>query len=105
MAFRKKTLRTMSPTARKVARLAGELSSCTTRLKNLMPLLQELDRDAQALEKAKDTTREGEYQAYMATLAFILAYRDFEGLPKDEIVNWLRRRVAETEKQYQPVIS
>jgi len=82
--------------ARKVARLAGESESVAKRLKNLIPSLQELDRDAQALENARDTTRKGEYLAYMATLAFILTYTDFEGLPQDEVVSWLRRRVAET---------
>ena len=59
MAFRKRTLRRMSPTARKVARLAGEASSLATRLKNLIPELQQLDLDSQALQTAKqaDTTR------------------------------------------------
>ena len=52
MAFRKKTLRTMSPTARKVARLAGELDSISRRLKNLIPDLQRLDLDSKALEHA-----------------------------------------------------
>jgi len=49
MAFRRKTLRKMSPTARKVARLAGELDSVSRRLKNLIPDLQRLDLDSQAL--------------------------------------------------------
>lgn len=53
MAYRKKTLRTMSPTARKVARLAGELNSITRRLKNLIPELQRLDLDSQALANAR----------------------------------------------------
>lgn len=53
MAFRKKTLRTMSPTARKVARLIGELDSISRRLKNLMPELQQLDLDSKALKNAK----------------------------------------------------
>lgn len=51
MAYRKKTLRIMSPTARKVARLAGELDSISRRLKHLIPHLQRLDLDSQALEK------------------------------------------------------
>ena len=55
MAFRKKTLRTMSPTARKVARLVGELDSISRRLKNLMPDLQRLDLDSKALEVANQT--------------------------------------------------
>jgi hypothetical protein len=53
MAFRKKTLRTMSPTARKVARLAGEQDSIARRLKNLIPELQMLDADSRALEIAR----------------------------------------------------
>lgn len=57
MAYRKKTLRTMSPTARKVARLAGELESVSRRLKNLVPELQRLDLDSKALETAKDPIR------------------------------------------------
>ena len=52
MAFRKKTLRTMSPTARKVARLIGELDSISRRTKNLIPDLQRLDLDSKALETA-----------------------------------------------------
>ena len=58
MALRKKTLRRMSPTARKVARLAGEAESVATRLKNLLPELQRLDLDSQALfniNKAKES--------------------------------------------------
>jgi len=51
MAYRKKTLRKMSPTARKVARLAGELDSVSRRLKNFIPELQQLDLDSQALKK------------------------------------------------------
>jgi hypothetical protein len=43
----------MSPTARKVARLAGELESVARRLKNLVPELQSLDMDSEALYKAR----------------------------------------------------
>ena len=50
MAYRKKTLRTMSPTARKVARLIGEIESVANRLKNLVPDFQRLDLDSQALQ-------------------------------------------------------
>ena len=53
MTYRKKTLRRMSPTARKVARLAGELDSVARRLKNLVPDLQRLDLDSEALTTAK----------------------------------------------------
>jgi proteasome assembly chaperone (PAC2) family protein len=55
MAYRKKTLRTMSPTARKVARLMGEQVSIALRLKNLIPDLQRLDLDSRALETAKSS--------------------------------------------------
>jgi len=53
MAYRKKTLRTMSPTARKVARLAGESESVARRLKNLLPDIQRLELDSQALANAR----------------------------------------------------
>ncbi len=53
MAYRKRTLRRMSPTARKVARLAGELDSVSRRLKNLIPDIQRLDLDSRALINAK----------------------------------------------------
>ncbi len=56
MAFRNKTLRQMSPTARKVARLTGELSSVAKRLKNLVPDLQQLDADSRALATAKQNS-------------------------------------------------
>lgn len=65
MAYRKKTLRRMSPTARKVARLAGELDSVTRRLKNLVPELQQLDLDSKALAHAKEPAARAE----AATLA------------------------------------
>jgi len=101
MAYKKKTLRTMSPTARKVARLTGELESVARRLKNLIPDLQSLDLDSRALETATNSIHEGEYQAYMATLAFIFSYTDSEvqdGIPRDELESWLRQRVVETGK-------
>ena len=49
MAYRKKTLRSMSPTTRKVARLIGELDSISRRLKNTIPDLQRLELDSKAL--------------------------------------------------------
>jgi hypothetical protein len=55
MTYRKKTLRTMSPTARKVARLVGEQVSIALRLKNLIPDLQRLDLNSRALEAAKSS--------------------------------------------------
>ncbi len=56
MTYRKRTLRTMSPTARKAARLAGELESISRRLKNLVPELQRLDLDSAALKNARGIT-------------------------------------------------
>jgi len=53
MALKKRTLRKMSPTARKVARLAGEAQSVGRRLINLVPLLQSLDLDRKALQVAR----------------------------------------------------
>lgn len=53
MTYRKKTLRSMSPTARKVARLIGEQDSISRRLKNLIPELQRLDLDSQALKNSQ----------------------------------------------------
>jgi len=49
MALRKKTLRKMSPTTRKVARLIGELSSVERRLKNLLPEIRNIEFESQAL--------------------------------------------------------
>jgi len=54
MAYRKKSLRSMSPTTRKVARLIGELESVTRRAKNIIPELQRLELDSQALYKRKE---------------------------------------------------
>ena len=54
MAYKKRSLRRMSPTARKVARLVGELESVARRFKNLVPDLQLLDADSKALETAKN---------------------------------------------------
>ncbi len=56
MAHRKRTLRMMSPTARKVARLIGELESVARRLNNLIPDLQTLDAECKALATAKQNS-------------------------------------------------
>lgn len=52
MAYRKKTLRSMLPTTRKVARLIGELESVDKRLKNLIPDLQRMELESQALQNS-----------------------------------------------------
>ena len=70
MAYRKKTLRTMSPTARKVARLIGELDSVSRRLKNLIPELKDLDFQSRALEATKSSTPVREYPDLPDTLNF-----------------------------------
>lgn len=53
MAYRKKTLRSMSPVTRKVARLIGELDSVSRRLKNVIPELQRLELNSQALRNSQ----------------------------------------------------
>ena len=61
MAYRKKTIRTMLPTTRKVARLIAGLESVERKLKNLIPELEQLELDSRALynqkkqAKSKDT--------------------------------------------------
>jgi hypothetical protein len=49
MAYRRKTLRGMSPVTRKLARLRGELASLDRRLANLVPEVQSMEIEAQAL--------------------------------------------------------
>ena len=60
MALRSKTLRKMSPVARKVARLAGEADSVGRRLKNLLVEIQELEAAREALKTAKQSYAPGE---------------------------------------------
>ena len=67
MAFKKKTLRTMSPTARKVARLIGELDSVGRRLKNLIPEFQHLDGDSAALTTARNPEPVGFIKGWLET--------------------------------------
>ncbi len=50
MAYRKRTLRSMSPVTRKLARLAGEAGSLERRLKNLIEEVQSLEHDSRALK-------------------------------------------------------
>ena len=52
MPMRKKTLRRMSPQARKLAKLIGDLESVTRRLKNYLADVQELELWARAAQKA-----------------------------------------------------
>lgn len=60
MAFQKKTLRSMSPVTRKVARLIGEQESIARRFKNIIPELQQLELDSRALENAKQINKGGD---------------------------------------------
>lgn len=53
MAFRNRTLRRMSPVARKLARLAGEADSLGRRLKNLVEEVRDVEFQASALKSAK----------------------------------------------------
>lgn len=53
MAYRKKTLRSMSPVTRKLARLRGEISSIDRRLKKMIEEVQLLEVDSQALWNQK----------------------------------------------------
>jgi len=58
VAYQKKTLRQMSPTTRKVARLTGEALSVGRRFKNLVPEIQRLELDSRALTNAKQVDQE-----------------------------------------------
>ncbi len=49
MTYRKRTTRRMMPESRKVAKLINELNSVATRLKNLLPVIQQLELDSAAL--------------------------------------------------------
>jgi len=48
MAYRKKTLRRLTPEARKLAKLIGELESVSRRLKSLVPVVERLEVDVRA---------------------------------------------------------
>ena len=48
MAYRRKTLRRLTPEARKLAKLIGELESVSRRLKSLVPVVERLEVDVRA---------------------------------------------------------
>jgi len=48
MAYRRKTLRRLTPEARKLAKLTGELESVSRRLKSLVPVVERLEIDVRA---------------------------------------------------------
>ena len=89
MAFKKRTLRTMSPTARKVARLIGEQESIAKRLKNLIPDLQRLDLDSRALDTAKQTSPVWlDVQDLTSSLEYWLKEFNFEVTPENLSKLW-----------------
>ena len=57
MAYRKKTLRRMSPTARRLARLSGEMESVQHGLRKLIPEVQRLEADSRALWNKQEYDR------------------------------------------------
>ena len=59
MAYRKKTLRQMTPEARKFAKLIGNLESITKRLKNYMATVQDLELAARAEAKREAKVNKG----------------------------------------------
>lgn len=59
MAYRKKTLRSMSPTTRKVARLIGELDSIGRRLKNVLPEIRDAEFTGIARKKRQEYIKNG----------------------------------------------
>lgn len=58
MAYRKKTLRRMSPEARKYARMIAELESISRRLKNYLATIQDLELMARAEAKREKWQRQ-----------------------------------------------
>jgi len=58
VAFRKTTLRRMSPVTRKYARLLGELESVLRKGKNMVEEIQRLELDSRALAHAKEQRKE-----------------------------------------------
>ena len=48
MAYRKRTLRKLTPEARKLAKAIGKLESISRKLKNLVPIVERLEVDLRA---------------------------------------------------------
>jgi hypothetical protein len=53
MAYRKRTTRRMQPESRKLARLINDLQSVTTRLKNFLPVIQQMELESRALKRGQ----------------------------------------------------
>lgn len=51
--MRRKTLRKMSPVARKLAKMVNEVKSLERRLKNLIAVVESLELDSNALRNTK----------------------------------------------------
>lgn len=58
MPYRKRTLRAMTPEARRYARLIGEMENLTKRMKNLLPRIQDIELAARAEEKRERFERD-----------------------------------------------
>jgi len=58
VAFRKATLRRMSPQTRKYARLLNDLESVLRRGKNMVEEIQRLELDSRALAHTKEAAKE-----------------------------------------------
>jgi len=58
--YKKKTLRNMAPTVRKVARIINDLDSAIRRLKNLTDDLARLEADSRALHNRTSWEKAGE---------------------------------------------
>lgn len=56
MTYRKKTLRQLPPTTRRVARIINDLDSVARRLKNATRDLERIERDSQALSNRRSHT-------------------------------------------------
>lgn len=54
--MRKRTIRRLPETTRRVAKLVNELASIQRRMKNILPKLQELEFEAKALEESMKQT-------------------------------------------------
>lgn len=57
MGYRRKTLRRMPTTTRKLARLITEMESVIKRAKNLMPEIESLEHDSIALYRVKQAEK------------------------------------------------
>jgi hypothetical protein len=68
MAFRKTTLRHLPKESRKLARLINDLDSVVTRLKNYLPIIEEIEHDSITLYSQLSTFEKKMYQQHKAEL-------------------------------------